>query len=178
MKYTPIRPNIHKMSNEPPMSSQPKSRNLYLPGFVIGFTLFALVSCGGAALMMGVNPVELANLGNSGPVWTPPPLPTATSTPTVDEAASAPTPVLVATFRVGQSVRNITNSKVNVRREPGYLGKPGDDVILQIQPGDTVTILEGPTAADGLVWWRIDVNGVAGWVAEATASGVQILGAS
>lgn len=160
------------------MSLPPKSRNLYLPGFVIGFTLFALVSCGGAALMMGVNPVELANLGNSGPVWTPPPLPTATSTPTVDEAASTPTPVLVSTFQVGQPVRNITNSKVNVRREPGYLGKPGDDVILQIQPGDTVTILEGPTAADGLVWWRIDVNGVAGWVAEATASGVQILGAS
>ncbi len=158
------------------MPTPPKTRNLYLPGFVIGFTLFALVSCGGAALMMGVNPVELASLGNAGPVWTPPPLPTATATPTVDEAASAPTPVLVAIFRVGQPVRNITNSKVNVRREPGYLGKPGDDVILQIQPGDTVTILEGPAAADSLVWWRIDVNGTAGWVAEATASGVQILG--
>ena len=158
------------------MPTPPKSRNLYLPGFVIGFTLFALVSCGSAALMMGINPADFANLGNSGPVWTPPPLPTQTPPPTVDEAASAPTPVLIATFRVGQVVRNITNSKVNVRRTPGYLGKAGDDVILQIQPGDAVTILEGPTAADNLVWWRIDVNGSAGWVAEATASGVQILG--
>ncbi len=105
------------------MSLPPKSRNLYLPGFVIGFTLFALTSCGGAALMLGINPVELANLGNSGPVWTPPPLPTATATPTVDEAASAPTPVLVATFRVGQTVRNITNSKVNVRRDARLSGQ-------------------------------------------------------
>jgi hypothetical protein len=158
------------------MSRLPKSRNLYLPGFVIGFILFALASCGGAALMLGVDASALVNLGNAGPAWTPPPLPTQTPTPTVAEAAAAPAPALIATFRAGQSVRNITNSKVNVRREPGYLGKPGDDVIRQIEPGDTVTILEGPTASDGLIWWHIDVNGAAGWVAEATASGVQILG--
>ena len=158
------------------MSNFRRPRNLYWPGFLIGFTLFALTSCGGAAVLMGVNPMELANLANAGPVWTPPPLPTATATPTVDEAASAPTPVIVAIFRQGQTVRNVTNSKVNVRRQPGYLGKPDGDVILQIQPGDTVTIIDGPTATDGLIWWRIDRNGSAGWVAEATASGVQILG--
>ncbi len=160
------------------MTTARRPRNLYWLGFMIGFAFFALASCGGAALMMGVNASTLANLGKSGPVWTPPPLPTETATPTVDQAASVPTPVLAATFRIGQPVRNITNSKVNVRRTPGYLGKADGDVIRQIQPGDTVIILEGPAAADGLAWWRIDVNGVAGWVAEATASGVQILGAS
>ena len=44
-----------------------------------------------------------------------------------------------------------------------------------------ITILEGPQAADDLRWWRIRYDNPAGsaegWVAESTASGVQILGA-
>ena len=79
-------------------------------------------------------------------------------------------------FRVGQTVRNITTSPVNIRQSPGYLGKLPSDVINVIRPGDTLEIVAGPNPGDKLTWWRIRYNGTEGWVAEATASGVQILG--
>jgi hypothetical protein len=84
-------------------------------------------------------------------------------------------------FAGGQTVRNLTNSRVNIRMSPGYLGKSASDVIGQIEPGETLQILGDPTVADDLTWWRIEAgNGqpVVGWVAEATSSGVQILGES
>ena len=87
----------------------------------------------------------------------------------------------VGTFLIGDSVRNITSSRVNIRQEPGYLSKSADDIIGQVFPGEAVVILEGPATADNLSWWRIrytNSGGMAidGWMAEATASGVQILG--
>jgi hypothetical protein len=85
-------------------------------------------------------------------------------------------------FAEGQAVRNLTNSRVNIRMSPGYLGKSASDVIGQIGPGETLQILGDPTVADELTWWRIQAAGsgqpVVGWVAEATSSGVQILGES
>jgi hypothetical protein len=71
--------------------------------------------------------------------------------------------------------RNITGTRVNVRRTPGHLGKPDDDVLLQVQPGEVLTILGDVASANGLTWHRVAVNGSEGWVAESTASGVQIL---
>ena len=78
-------------------------------------------------------------------------------------------------------MRNVTTSRVNLRRTPGYLGKPNDDVLAQTRPGESMQILGDNAQVDGLTWWRIlyvaDGRGaVEGWVAEATASGVQILG--
>lgn len=37
-----------------------------------------------------------------------------------------------------------------------------------IQPGSTVSILEGPTCEDQshIIWWRVDSSGVVGWTAE------------
>jgi hypothetical protein len=85
-------------------------------------------------------------------------------------------------FAAGQTVRNLTNSRVNIRISPGYLGKPASDVIGQIEPGQTLQILGDPTSVDELTWWHIQTTGngqpLVGWVAEATASGVQILGES
>ena len=39
-----------------------------------------------------------------------------------------------------------------------------------IQPGSTVSVLEGPTCEDQskIIWWRVDDNGVVGWTAEGT----------
>ena len=112
------------------------------------------------------------------PEWTPPPIiPTPVEVTTVDQVAPIEG---TAGFAVGSAVRNATNSRVNVRRAPGYLSKPSDDVLAQLQPGDRMVILEGVAVADGLNWWRIRTTGgntlpVEGWVAEATASGVKIL---
>ena len=50
-----------------------------------------------------------------------------------------------------------------------------------MRPGERVTILGGPESQDGLRWWQVRYQGsgasapVEGWVAESTASGVQIL---
>ena len=78
-------------------------------------------------------------------------------------------------------MRNLTNSRVNVRATPGYLSKSASDVIGVMAPGGVAVILGEQQTADNLAWWRVrvtldDGRAVEGWVAEATASGVQILG--
>lgn len=128
----------------------------------------------------GLNRASLAELQGSGPAWTPPPV---TPTPeTIDQVnANGADAISGMTFTPGDEVRNITGSRVNIRSTAGYLAKPGNDVIAQIPPGERVEIL-GPSAeVDGLIWWQIaypapDGRTVEGWVAEATASGVTILG--
>lgn len=84
-------------------------------------------------------------------------------------------------FTPEQTVRNLTNSRVNVRVTPGYLSKPAGDVLGVVAPGAALLILGENQIADNLTWWRVratlvDGRVVEGWVAEATASGVQILG--
>jgi hypothetical protein len=82
---------------------------------------------------------------------------------------------------VGDSLRNVTPSRVNIRRVPGYLSKPEGDVIAQIGPDESVELLGGRAIADNLAWYYIRYRTpggqvVDGWIADATASGVQILG--
>jgi hypothetical protein len=36
----------------------------------------------------------------------------------------------------------------------------------QIPAGATLSVLEGPTCADNLAWWRVNYNGIIGWTAE------------
>lgn len=156
-----------------------KRRSWFWIGFVLSFVLLGLASCGGAAMFIGLGDLSLADLQSSRPVWTPPPQPTtppaAQSAPSTTGAQATPT----GTFQPGAQARNVTSSRVNIRQVPGYLSKPAGDILAQIPPGGTVTILAGPRAADSLLWWRIrfdqNDNAVEGWVAESTASGVQIL---
>lgn len=161
-----------------------KARSLFWPGFALGFLLLASLSCGVSAAALGLNRISLDDLrGGTGPAWTPSPI---TPTPVVAEADSQGDATTggagVGRFAAGQAVRNVTNSRVNVRLSPGYLGKTAADVIGQVGPGETLQILGDPTAADELIWWHVQTTGtgqpVVGWVAEQTASGVQILGAS
>lgn len=140
--------------------------------------MLVISSCSGVAVALGLNQLSLAELQGNGASWTPPPY-----TP-------APTPLPIAAengftdstrFTPQQSVRNLTNSRVNVRAAPGYLSKPDGDVIGVMPPGATAVVLGESQAADNLVWWRVrtaldDGRTIEGWVAEATASGVQILG--
>jgi hypothetical protein len=156
-------------------------RTLFWPGFVVGFLLLSIVSCGGIVLATGINQLDLADLQNNGQAWTPPPTPVATAVP---EAAAAEEPIVGETggaFSLGQRLVNVTSSVVNIRAVPGYLSKPAGDVIGQVPPNATVEIIGGRAFADGLTWWLIRYSAadgavIDGWIAEATASGVQILG--
>ena len=154
------------------------ARSLFLPGFVLGFALLALASCGGLAVALGLNRLSLADLQGPAAVWTPPPV---VPTAAVVAAAGPAVEGVSGRFAAGQSVRNVTNSRVNVRAAPGYLSKPPEDVLGVLAPGAALEILGESAAADNLVWWRIRARApdgalLEGWVAEATASGVQILG--
>ncbi|MDQ3250044.1 MAG: hypothetical protein M3Q45_12665, partial [Chloroflexota bacterium] len=78
----------------------------------------------------------------------------------------------------GQTVYAATY--INLRRDAGYVNKPGDHVIGQIAHGAAIEILGGPNEADGLTWWQVRSplldNAVAeGWVAEADAAGERLL---
>lgn len=165
---------------EPKPKPRRRLRNLFWPGFLAGFLLLSIASCGGMVLATGINRIDLADLQNDGQVWTPPQV---TPTPVVTPAP-ANEPVVGESggaFTLGQQLFNVTSSQVNIRALPGYLSKPAGDIIGQVPPGAVVEIIGGRAFADGLTWWFIrytapDGAAIDGWIAEATASGVQILG--
>ncbi|MEX1020145.1 MAG: hypothetical protein WDZ49_10825 [Litorilinea sp.] len=173
-------------SPPPPVAPRPptkRARSWFWPGFVAGFLLLTILSLGGLAMLAGITPMSLGDLQSQGNGWTPPPAP---PTPEVVEqpVAAAADPVDAETpagYAVGDLLRNITPSQVNIRRVPGYLSKPDGDVVAQIGPGDQVELLGGRASADNLTWWYIRYTtpgnqAIEGWIADATASGVQILG--
>lgn len=147
-------------------------------GFVLGFFLLALVSCGAGVALFVPRDFSLAELQNSPSVWTPPP-PVATLEMEAPADLGAP-PTPDDPFAAGRRARNATNSLVNLRATPGYLSKPAGDVLAQLRPGDMVEITGAAQEKDGLIWrpvryQRLDGRIVEGWIAEATASGVTIL---
>jgi hypothetical protein len=82
-------------------------------------------------------------------------------------------------FLVGELIQ-VYASPVRVRKTPGHVNKPDDDILGELPPRATVNLIEGPQARDGLRWWRgggIDSNGhdLVGWMAEATDSGIVLL---
>lgn len=160
-----------------PNQSPQKRRSLFLVGLAVGFLLLATVSCTAGLYAVGIDANRLAELRGASSAWTPPPTPfsLATLEPADDDLTAVD-----GLYAPGDRPRNVTASLVNIRSSPGYLGKPPSDVIAQVTPGQEVEILDGPQSADGLIWWHVRLlppTGVAdGWIAEATASGVQILG--
>ena len=163
----------------PPTAARRSRRTLFWPGFALGFALLALASCSGLAIALGLTQLSLAEIQGNGTVWTPPPYtPAPTPLPAADVADG---PAVSTRFAPEQIVRNLTNSRVNVRATPGYLSKSDGDVIGILPPDGTAMVLGESQLADNLVWWRVratvaDGRALDGWVAEATASGVQILG--
>jgi hypothetical protein len=126
-------------------------------------------------MTLGLNRLDLADLQHNGPAWTPQPAtPTTEGAPAAGNDATPASNQGAGSFQPSQVIHNLT--AVNVRRTPGYLGKLTTDVVTVVKPGESLEIIEGPTPMDKLNWWHIRYNGIDGWVAEATASGVQILG--
>lgn len=163
-----------------PGSGRVSSRRRFWFGFFTSFLLLSVASCGGLVLSTGLNRFDLASLQGGEAAWSPP-LVTPTTTPDPALAGTTTDQGGAGVFTIGQQVQNITNSRVNLRQTPGHLGKPDNDILVQIQPGDRMTIVGGPATADNLVWWLMeytaaDGRAIEGWAAEATASGVQILG--
>lgn len=163
----------------PPAAPRRMQHSLFWPGFVAGFALLLLASCSSLAIALGINQFSLAKIQGEGTEWTPSPY---TPAPTPLPAATPPSSLRVSTrFAPEQTVHNLTTSRVNVRATPGYLSKSEGDVVGILPPGGTAIILGESQLADNLIWWRVratDADGrfIDGWVAEATASGVQILG--
>ena len=178
-------PGQTRVPGRPPAERQPgtagrSARRLFWVGFLTSFLLLSAASCGGLVLSTGLNRLDLASLQGGEPAWTPP---IVTPTPTPDPAITGANvgQGTEGLFAIGQQVRNVTSSRVRIRQTPGHLGKSDSDILAQIAPGEAVAVIGGPTATDSLVWWLIqyqtsDGRTVEGWTAEATGSGVQILG--
>jgi hypothetical protein len=171
-------PTAEEAAALPPPAKRRRLRSLFWPGFVVGFLLLSIASCGGIVLATGISRLDLTDLQNNGQVWSPP---LVTPTAVVTPAAEEPVGEAGGAFRRGDQLHNITSSMVNIRAVPGYLSKPQGDVTGQVPPGGLVEVTGGRAFADGLTWWLIrhstaGGSTIDGWIAEATASGVQILG--
>ena len=85
---------------------------------------------------------------------TPTPAPTATFTPT---------PLPGTVLASGQQAHVTAPAGLNYRDTPSTGGR----LLGQMGAGQVVNILEGPVAADGLTWWKLDDRlGNVGWAAD------------
>lgn len=85
---------------------------------------------------------------------TPTPAPTATFTPT---------PLLGTVLASGQQARVTAPAGLNYRDTPSTGGR----LLGQLGTSQVVNVLEGPVAADGLTWWKLDDRqGNVGWAAD------------
>jgi murein DD-endopeptidase MepM/ murein hydrolase activator NlpD len=81
-------------------------------------------------------------------------------------------------FKPGDQIQ--TQTVVRMRKTPGTTNKPADDVVADVPQGTVLTVLSGPTTADGMTWWRNQgrmPNGtqVIGWQAEKLPDGTVLL---
>jgi len=77
----------------------------------------------------------------------------------------------------------VTRAAVNVRKTPGMIGKPADDLLGFFEYRSTLNIIEGPREVDGVKWWRVGgitlARGeVLGWVAERLPDGTLLIGSA
>lgn len=74
-----------------------------------------------------------------------------------------------------------TTTVVNLRQTPGYVGKPANDVVVQVPEGANLTILStGPQQVDNLAWWQVRYAPTGqpvrtGWVAHRSPTGAELL---
>lgn len=89
-----------------------------------------------------------------------------------------PPPSPAGKFQLGDRVA--ISDAARLRRSPGYLNKPTNDILLELNKGVQATVIGGPIAQDNLTWWQVEVRLdttqlITGWVAEAAPNGVVLL---
>ncbi|MEJ5312853.1 MULTISPECIES: SH3 domain-containing protein [Anaerolinea] len=94
-----------------------------------------------------------------------PPTPVVTATP-IQRATRPCEDAPYSRLQVGMRAFTLKEPDLPQRlhKEPGK----ESERVGWIQPGETVTILEGPTCAEGWVWWKVrtERGGYTGWAAE------------
>jgi hypothetical protein len=93
------------------------------------------------------------------------PTPTRTPRPTLIPPTEPPppTPTPEPALRPGgvAVITGTDGAPLVVRRAPGK----NNGLVARFREGQTVKLIEGPQEADGLQWWRIEMNGTSGWSA-------------
>lgn len=92
---------------------------------------------------------------------------------------SPPTVAPGGRFKPGDRV--MTLAYVRLRRSPGYVNKPAEDILTDVWLGTEVVILNGPRALDDLIWYEVEARVadgpiLRGWMAEESPDGVILLG--
>ncbi len=86
---------------------------------------------------------------------------TPTATPTTVPPTPTPTPY-PGVVQIGKSVRIIARTGLNIREAPAVNAKR----LGNFPPNAVVVVIDGPTQADGYLWWQVDdQHGRTGWVA-------------
>jgi hypothetical protein len=106
-----------------------------------------------------------------------PPTPVQPPTPPIPVVPPTPPPTS-GPIKVG--AKAVAQATLNLRRTPGAVNKPANDVIYDVPAQGEVTVLNGPEQAEGTPWWRVRYvsrfgNPFLGWVAEKTPQGTALL---
>ena len=89
--------------------------------------------------------------------------PTATFTPEADPPTPTPVPVVGGLLIVGQPARVSVPGGLNIREAPSTAGV----LVTRLGFGQRLSVLEGPTSAEGYIWWKVDDGqGNTGWGAQ------------
>ena len=115
-------------------------------------------------------PQQEPALPTSMPTAPPAPAPTATATlsngqttPESQELSSSEAPVPSASLTIGEPARIIASGGLNIRQEPNT----GAPIVVSLGSGQLVSVIGGPVATGGYVWWELDDGqGNVGWAVE------------
>ena len=107
------------------------------------------------------------------------PLDSTESLPTPRAPVSAPAPppssgssrmVCANTYptrlQVGSQAWLDSSTRNNVRSGPGT----SNHIVGQLQPGEQVSVIDGPSCIQGMVWWYVQNNRLSGWSSEGSSS--------
>jgi hypothetical protein len=120
--------------------------------------LLLLLAAASYMVLLYVDPSgEAASAGSATPMRTPrptlpPPTPRPPATPTLELALRADS------FAV---ITGTQGAPLRARNGPGT----DQGIVTRIPEGSTVKLLEGPQEANGMQWWRVEIDGAQGWAA-------------
>ncbi len=154
------------------------SRVYMLAGLVAILVLLAVILVGvvlaqkGPGLLAGLGPTKTPTAtatrrATSTPLSTPTSAatPTAQPSPTINPPTARPAPTALAP-NVLAKVTPPEGLKLKVRDK----ASPGTNVLGELDANTQVTIVDGPTDASGIRWWKVDNGkGLVGWSAEGLA---------